>query len=223
MTSPDSVSASAPRAAPAKRSYSGVGVRLLAVILAAVGALLASNNWCFVLFPAALAAFVADYVVCAIWPRFVLRVAVGVIIGVALGLLLSIGPGWAFREAFGVELPPGVRDVRVWRHYLGGPGEHVLIIEFTADPNAVQALTAMRPSAPESDRLKRWRAAGAEWPAAFDIFVGPGPTSIARMSWMRTGPLNNPELFELGPSNGGSLVLFREPGAGRCVALHVRF
>lgn len=218
------VPAGAPRPTPQARGHSAsAAVRVLGILIAAACALFVSNNWCFVLFPAALAALLSDHAVCAIRPWFVLRVPVAAAVGVAVGMLLGVGPEWAFREALGSAPPNGVRDVRIWRHYLGGPGEHALIIEFTADVAAFQALVQAHPPLPDSHKVTRWREAGGGWGQAFDIFVGSGVTSFARASWQRIRPLERPEALDLGESNRGSLVLFHEPGTGRCVALHVRF
>lgn len=201
----------------------GVAIRLLAILVAASSAIVASNNWCFVLFPAALAGFFADYLVCAIRPAFIIRVPTAVLVGGAVGLLLNVGPVWAFREAFEMDPPAGVRDVRVCRHYAGGPGEHVLIIEFTADSAAFETLLRPRTVLSDSAGLERWRAAGGEWAHVLDSLVPFGITSFARSSWERISPLQRPEAFALGASNRGALTLFREPDTGRCVALHVRY
>jgi len=198
------------------------GTRVLVCLIAGTCALFASNNWCFVALVAAFAAFVVDCAVCAIRPRIVLRLPVAAGIGIAVGLLLSIGPAWAFQEAFGTDPPNGVRDVRISRHYSGGPGEHVLIIEFTADASALQALVRGHTVSSDSRRVAAWRDAGGDWEQVTDFFVGPGATSFTRSSWRRIRPFERAEAFELGLVNEGSLVLFHEAGTGRCVALHER-
>jgi hypothetical protein len=207
-----------------RRRFAHVAIRLLVVGFASAGALLATNNWCFVLVPAVLVALLGDFVACAVRPWVVLRLPVATAIGVAAGLALSVGPDWAFREAFGRAPPAGVRDVRIQRHYVGGPGEHVLIIEFTADPAALGALTARLPEEPEGDRVEKWRATGQGWPAAFDVFAGRQVLPAARSSWLRIRPLENPEVLDFSPVGdaSGRLVLFWERSTGRCVALHVR-
>lgn len=210
-------------APPSRGRIASAAVRLLAVLIAAACAFFVTNNWCFVILPAVLAALVVDCIVCAIRPWFILRVPVAAAVGVAAGMLLSVGPDWAFREAFEMAPPDGVHDVRIWRHYLGGPGEHVLIIEFSADAAAFQALVQAHPPLSDSDKVRRWQAAGGGWAQAFDIFAGPGLTSLANSSWQRIRPLDHPEALDLGESNSGSLMLLHEPNTGRCVALHVRF
>ena len=209
--------------APSRGWGATAAIRLLSALIAAACALFVTNNWCFVLFPAALAALLVDYIVCAIRPWFILRVPVAAAVGVAAGMLLNVGPDWAFREAFEMAPPDGVRDVRIWRHYLGGPGEHALIIEFTADAAAFQTLVQAHPPLSDSDKARRWQAAGGGWDSIYDVFVGPGPTSFVRSSWQKIQPLKQPEVLDLGGSNRGTLALFREPNTGRCVALHVRF
>lgn len=217
-----SITESRPGPPPRGRFASGA-VRLLAVLITAACALFATNNWCFVIIPAVLAALVVDYIVCAIRPWFVLRVPAAAAVGVAAGMSLSVGPNWAFREAFEMAPPDGVHDVRVWRHYVGGPGEHVLIIEFTADAGAFQALVQAHPPLSDSDRMKRWQAAGGGWDSVLDAFVRFGQTHFVCSSWQRIQPLEHPEVLDLGGSNRGTLALFLEPDTGRCVALHVRY
>ncbi|MGD8451816.1 MAG: hypothetical protein PVJ57_08360 [Phycisphaerae bacterium] len=210
--------------APPSRWLSA-GVRLLAILVAAAAALLSTNNWCFVILPAALAAIVVDYVVSGIRPWSVLRLIVAVAVGLAVGRLLSVGPDWAFQEAFGVDAPAGVRDVHIFRHYVGGPGEHILIIEFTANPDVVKALLSLHPVVTNSETAQSWHAAGGGWPQAFDDFAGPCPMGFARAAWLRIRPLAEPEVFDFGgiEASGGRLVLFHEPHTDRCVALHVRW
>jgi len=207
---------------PAHTPLSDFGIRLLATLVAAAAALFASNNWCLVLFPAALASFLTDYLVCTIRTWFLARVAVAAVVGACVGLLLNVRPGWAFREAFGVDPPSGVQDVRIWRHYLGGPGEQVLIIEFTADAKALEGLLAVCPPLTDGEKAARWQAAGGGWEQAFDVCVPLGLTRFARASWLRIRPLKNTEVFELRLANSRRLTLFHEPATGRCVVLHVR-
>ena len=223
MTASAEVSA-ATAGKPAWRSR--IWARLALMPLAAIAAVVASNNWCWVLFPAMLAAGVLDIMVCRLTARRMARLAVAVAVGAALGLLLNVGPSWAFRETFGIEPPPGVGDVQLSRHYTGGPGEHALILEFHADPAALQCLIGLRPADPQSPRVAQWRAAGSGWTAAWEAFGGCwNPNPLARRSWLGIRPLENPEVLDFGNvfATGGALVLFHEPAHGRCVALHVRF
>lgn len=210
-------------APPARGRGDAAAVRLLAILIATACAFFVTNNWCFVLVPAALAALLIDYVVCAIQPWLILRLSVAAAVGVAAGMLFSVGPDWAFREAFELAPPDGVHDVHIWRHYLGGPGEHVLIIEFTADAAAFQALVRAHPPLSDSRQVTLWREGGEGWEQAFDIFTRPAPTDFPRSSWQRIRPVENPEVLDLGESNSGNLMMLHEPGTGRCVALHVRF
>lgn len=198
------------------------GTRVLVGLIAGTCALFASNNWCFVAVVAAFAAFLVDCAVRTIRPWVMLRLPVAVGVGIGVGMLLGIGPAWAFQEAFGTEPPDGVRDVRISRHYSGGPGEHVMIIEFTADASALQALVRGHTVSPDSRRVAAWRDAGGEWEQVADFFIGPGATSFTRSSWRRIRPLERAEAFHLSLVNEGSLVLFHEAGTGRCVALHER-
>ncbi len=198
------------------------GTRVLVVLIAGTCALFSSNNWCFVVLLAAFAAFLVDCAVCAIRRWIFLRLPVAAGVGIAVGMLLGVGPAWAFQEAFERDPPSGIRDVRISRHYSGGPGEHVLIIEFTADSAALQALVRGHTVSSDSPGMAAWRDAGGEWEQVADFFIGPNATRFTRSSWRRIRPLERAEAFDLGEVNEGRLVLFHEASTGRCVAMHVR-
>lgn len=198
-------------------------LRFFIAFIAAAVSLLVTNNWCLIALPALLTAFVFDYLLSAARAAASLRLVAAAAWGAIAGLLLSVGPDWAFREAFNASPPPGIRDVWIRRHYLGGPGEHVLIIAFTPDPPALESLIAPHTVVRGAPAMERWREAGGGWSDAFDAFVGPGLTSFAQQSWQRLSPIGQPEALNLGEVNRGSLVLFRDAETGRCVALHVRF
>ena len=225
-----------------RRTLANAGTRIAAILAAAYGAAFISHNWCFVCLLASLAALVLDILFCALAGnrvrrrtfRIAGRVALGLVVGLAIGWQHRVTPEWAFQEAFGVQPPPGIRDVHVWRHYLGGPGEHALIIEFHADHAAIEALEAaaietLRPlktytvewlesGAPDSRRVEEWRDSGGSWEAAWESFAGPARTRFSRTSWMRIRPLDAPRVLDY----GYHLVLMVDETSGRAVALHVR-
>lgn len=223
-TADDHATGRAARAVGSPRGwFASVLARGLLLVIASACAILATNNWCFVLFPAALAALLLDSIVRAIGSWFVVRVTTAAFVGVVVGILLSVGPDWAFREAFGLEPPNGVHDAKIWRHFVGGPGEHTLIIEFTADDAAFQTLVRAHPPQSDSDRVKRWKKSGGAWDSVLDAFAGAGQSSFVHATWRQIRSLNPVEAYDLGESNYGSLSLFRETGTGRCVAFHVRY
>jgi hypothetical protein len=221
---------------PSSTRPSGWGMavtRFGAAVLALAVAVLTSNNWGLVGIPAAVAAFCLDWAVCAVGLRALSepmraasRLVVGAVVGWAVGLALFVSPAWAFHEALGVDPPPGVHDVCVWRHYIGGPGEHVLIIAFAADDKILDELKRLWPTDRESRRVEAWKAAGRTWPQAWERF-GPlcDPVGLAERSWRQIRPFANPEVTDFGPvhERGGDIALLQEPGTGRAVVLHVRF
>ncbi len=194
------------------------------VSLASVLAVLVTNNWCFIFIPAGIAALLLDFVACGVVGRLIPRLALGAVVGVAVGIAWGVEPDWALQEVFGCEPPARIRNVRIQRHYIGGPGEHVLIIEFVADAAAFQALTSLHTPKDRSGRVERWRAAGGDWSATWEAFAGPCATRFARSSWMKIQPLTGMDVFDYGtlPRSVDSLILFHEPKTGRYVALHVR-
>ena len=212
----------APHGDAAAGAEASRATRLPVALCAVGGALLATNNWCFVLIPAALAACLCDAFVARQVRRALVRLVLGAAIGAIVGVAFRISPEWAFREAFEMSPPPGVTDVRLWRHYLGGPGEHLLIIDFAADNAAQDALLRAHPPFEWDEFDQRWPVYVSGWGETFDTLAGPGLTYFARLSWLRAQPLNHPEILNLGSANGGNLVLLRERESNRCVALHIR-
>lgn len=97
----------------------------LAAASGVVGQLLFSNDWCLYTIPAAfLAAFAFWGVVAFITllsrsgrppPRSV-GLVLAVVVGLGSGAVFRVIPSWAFNEAFGMDQPGGIRDLRIWRH-----------------------------------------------------------------------------------------------------------
>ncbi len=152
-----------------------------------------------------------------------MRIVVATFVGIIVGQLLNVSPHWAFEEMLGITCPQGISDAHIRRHYIGGPGEHVLIVEFTGSDEAWQTLLSMQPKEPVADRIDKWQEAGGGWEAAFDVFASTAVVGLAKHSWMRIRPLKNMEVLDFGPQRSGDLVLLREPATGRGVALHVRY
>lgn len=204
----------------------------LFAVFAGLAAVYASNNWCFVGLPAFLAGLVADGLVLRIIgarplrgrARIAARVVVALCAGALTGHALNWSPADAFREAFKADPPPGVSDVRIHRHYTGGPGEHVLIIEFTADGPSMRKLLSLHPIVPDSRALAEWSGAGGGWEAAFEHLARTSPFPLARWTWRRIQPLRDMNICHLAlpQPTTDRLFLLMEKGTNRCVALHVR-
>lgn len=210
---------------------------LLTAACGVAGQLLFSNDWCLYTAPAALLAlFVYAIFVTwlSAWPkldRTAVRLIVAVMIGLSSGAVFRVIPSWAFHEAFGIAQPAGIRDLRLWRHYEGGPGEHSLIFEFTADKEALAGLIARFPHEPDSlvgfvgdeARQSAWRDRH-EWIAAYDLYGGAFHPN-GRRTWERLAPLHEPRLFFRGrrsDTNGTYLLMLWEESTGRVVVLHSR-
>lgn len=140
-------------------------------------------------------------------------------------------PSWSFSEAFGVDQPSGIRELRIWRHYEGGPGEHSLIFEFTADEDAIRNLTA---SFPKNERNSQYPATWGEvaqkfgthnaWMSAYELYGGAYHAS-GRGTWARLKPLDNPEILFVPASQqnkGKSILVLWDRSSGRTVVLHSR-
>lgn len=210
----------------------------LAAACGVVGQLLFSNDWCLYTVPAALlGAFVFWVAIGFITlltrsgrqPRWQYGLILAVALGLCCGAVFRVIPSWAFNEVFGIEQPSGIRDLRIWRHYEGGPGEHSLILEFKADETAVRALTASIPRdssqpshAPHLEELERAWYENRSWMAAYELFGG-AYHSNGRKTWERIAPLRGPEVFYRRLSPGAkSVLLLWEPDSGRVVVLHSR-
>lgn len=221
----------AANAVPTRRHLRPVSRVLLAVV-AMVTAIVSSSNWCFVGFAAAVAAPIADVLIDGIGVverpgkamSFIIRLAIAVVVGVAVGWLLRASPAWAFREAMDSEIPAGVRVTRVQRHYEGGPGEHTLIVEFKADASVITSMLSdeVVEASAKSDRITRWSAAGRTWEGAMEYLDGPAPLPFSKMTWSRVHPLQDPQAYDFGVVNNGHLILLYEPASGRGVMLHRR-
>jgi len=101
--------------------------------------------------------------------RLVLRCLPLVLIGGAAGYALRVTPGWAFQEAMQIDPPPGVTVTHIARHYEGGPGEHTLIVEFTADVTAMDALLKQAPGLKDGRKLEHWLEGPQTWDAALNL------------------------------------------------------
>lgn len=212
----------------------------LAAACGIVGQLLFSNDWCLYAIPAALLAALVFWIVIALisrmtrsgkLPQWQYGLVLAVAIGLCSGAAFRVRPSWAFREVFGVEQPRGIHDLRIWRHYEGGPGEHTLILEFRADEAAVIALTASiprqpnpPPGAPDLSKLEQEWYENRSWIAAYELFGG-AFHSNGRKTWERILPLREPQVYyrELSPTTEAkSTLLMWEPESGRVVVLHSR-
>lgn len=146
-------------------------------------------------------------------------------IGLCCGAVFQIPRDWAFREAFGVDPPAGIRSLRMWRHYEGGPGEHSLIFEFLADEADIRALTAKfgEPSV-VAQRMPEKRSAVCgnveDWMHFFDSYANPSLTN-GRNTWRRITPLCGQEMYYHREGAESTLLLW-ERATGWTVALHTR-
>jgi hypothetical protein len=202
-----------------KRARSG----LLPVSAGVVSTLLSTSNWSCVVVSAAFLLLLVDVVARAGRLKFMIRVLFAIVAGVILGRLLAVRADWAFNEALGISPPAGVTDVHISRHYTGGPGEHVMIVEFQADAAAMRDLTSRKEQGFDDDRIKRWRESGEDWSDAFSAFVISPLSGSAHLAWERIRPMQNVQFFNLGNQNSGHVAMFVEPATGRCVMLHVRY
>lgn len=225
---------------PSVRPRNHTGLVWLAAVCGVVGQLLFSNDWCLYTVPAALlAAFVFRVVIAFTTlmsrsgqpPRWAFGFVLAVVIGLGCGAVFRVIPSWAFNEAFGIDQPAGICDLHISRHYEGGPGEHSLIFEFTADEDVIRALTASfprrpdtPPGVPNSEQLDReWRE-NHSWMAAYELYGGAFHPN-GRRTWGRIAPLREPELFYWGMSSQKgvkSTLLLWDRASGRVVVLHTR-
>lgn len=207
---------------------------LVLAVVAMVAAIASSSNWCFVGFMAALAAPMVDALLGEInllrrlgrAASIGLRLATAAVVGVVVGWLLRATPEWAFQEAMEIDPPPGVHVTKVQRHYEGGPGEHTLIVEFTADDSTLKSLISGRVSkSSPHERLEAWKADGSTWEEALTYFGAGGltPFPFSRMSWMQIRALENPQVYFLHGRDNGRLTLMYEAATGRAIMLHVRY
>lgn len=162
--------------------------------------------------------------------RLALRCLPLVLIGGAAGHALRVTPGWAFQEAMQIDPPPGVRVTRIARHYEGGPGEHTLIVEFTADAAAMGALLKQAPGLKDGRKLEHWLEGPQTWDAALNLRpvrsteYYPSRHRFSRWSLSRIAPMTTP--YDIWIGSTGSVakefVLLWERATGRGVLAHRR-
>lgn len=206
--------------------------KLVLAVVAMIAAIASTSNWCFVGLAAAVAGPVVDVLVDEIGltsrlgkaASFGIRLAIAAVVGVAVGWLLQATPEWAFREAMGNDPPAGVQVTRVQRHYEGGPGEHTLIVEFTADASVMNSLITDKvvEESAKSERIAAWRAAGGTWEEALRHLGRTDTLPFAWMTWKRIRPLENPQVYDFGIVNHGYLILLYDTTSERAVVLHRR-
>lgn len=212
----------------------------LAAVFGVAGQLLFSNDWCLYTVPAFFLGAIAYWLNAALCsllsrsgrlPSWKMGTPVAIVIGLACGAAFRVIPSWAFGEAFGIDQPTGIRDLRIWRHYEGGPGEHSLIFEFNANEDAIRSLTA---SFPKNERNSQYPATWSEvaqkfgthnaWMSAYELYGGAYHAN-GRKTWSNLSPLRDPEIHFVSASQknrGRSILVLWERATGRTVALHSR-
>lgn len=212
----------------------------LAAVFGVAGQLLLSNDWCLYTVPAFFLGAIAYWLLAALCslaspsgrlPGLKTGAPVAIVIGLGCGAAFRVIPSWAFTEAFGVDQPIGIRDLRNWRHYEGGPGEHSLIFEFFANEEAIRTLTASFPKPANHSQyptiwgeiVQKYGDTNA-WMAAYELYGGAYHAN-GRKTWSRLQQLRDPEIHFVPASQqnrGRSILLLWERETGRTVALHSR-
>jgi hypothetical protein len=63
-------------------------------------------------------------------------------------------PSQLFERVFGMRPPEGVKDLEAERHYAGGPGDQIILIQFTADRATIDKLVAARGFKEDKDAIE---------------------------------------------------------------------
>src|SRR5262245_55454347 len=72
--------------------------------------------------------------------RMLVALSTGVIIAFIPPIRLT--PASAFRRVFGIPPPSGVSNLTADSRYVGGPGDHVILLSFQADQSTIDRLVA---------------------------------------------------------------------------------
>lgn len=223
-----------------KKRIASEWLPLLAAISGVAGQLLFSNDWCLYTVPAFFLAALLCWLIVAFCslisrsgrpPGWKSGSVLAIVTGLGCGAAFRVIPSWAFAEAFGVDQPSGIRDLHIWRHYEGGPGEHSLIFEFNANEDAISTLTGPFPKpAKYSPYPTRWdevvqkQGESNAWMAAYEIFGGAYHTN-GRKAWSQLNPMHDPQIFFAPASQqnrGRSILVLWERASGRTIAFHSR-
>ncbi len=198
---------------------------VLAAVSGAGSGLLLSNDWCFAAVWSTVGAWFGFWLISAIihfmWKEgSAPPVWLGVILSLAVGLMAGyptrLRPNWAFQTAFGEDVPAGVRDLRIERHYEGGGGDFSLIMQFAASRDVVQQVTAARKFEFDDERIRAWRENGGTWERL------PGTVGFFFRTWNSIEPAKKPTiLYWRGTGTTARTLLVWEPDTGRAVALYL--
>ncbi|MBL8879837.1 MAG: hypothetical protein JNG88_12020 [Phycisphaerales bacterium] len=144
-------------------------------------------------------------------------------IGAATGLLLRVSPDWAFREALRTPQPPSARIALISRHYSGGPGEHVMIVEFEADWRDMLEILDSHGGTPLEEQdaalYERVRTDGGDWHKLFEALVPANVSMLARFHWQRIASITRPEIWVQRGDGMTWTYVIRDPTSRRVVLL----
>jgi hypothetical protein len=126
-----------------------------------------------------------------------------------------------FEYAFGIAPPPGVVNIEAYRRYLGGPGDRLVLLRFSADRAAIDRIVAVRPLERDlhvvRDRFRPNDDVEALWRSVFGPYADYGG-----IAWEAPSRLVSPEVYEWrGPHPKLTLVkLLWDTHTGRAFALY---
>jgi len=139
-----------------------------------------SNDWCFAATTTALFSsllvFVIDVVLCKVASQSkatdYLRITLGAIVAVVLGFIIQLSDNKAFELVFETSPPDSVYDVHVDRKYMGGPGDHLLLMQFRTDAQTLDRLLLHRKFVEDVEVLQEWHDVFRDDRTVFEYVFG---------------------------------------------------
>lgn len=134
-------------------------------LAAAITNLLLSNDWCCSSFLAsvtgALGFFIVDrFFLLRSWSlqkRLRARIVVGVCLLVVCSLVFRVSEKDAMQLVFQTYPSTGLSEISVTKRFMGGPGDHLIMMQFKTNESTMQALLVPRNFQEDPETVRLWR------------------------------------------------------------------
>lgn len=148
------------------------------------------------------------------------RVAIVALFTFVAGLAFRLDQPAAFERVFGIRPPAGVADLRVEKHCLGELSDHVIMLRFTADAKAMQAITAMRGLMPVPQDRVPGNPQG-DWEGFLHRVFG-DYQQFGGEAWRVIAPMSSPRVYQWSCDSLLDIRLLWDAHSGRAYAIFIQ-